>query len=123
MSPAILQATAHRFLRGFPGLVTYAVKANSAVEVLENLCVAGLDAFDVASPAEMAAARSVSPSAAMHYNNPVRSMDEIRAAVRFGVVSYSVDCDGELEKLRCGRCACRFRGVGAFAVAGEGRGL
>ena len=99
MSPAILQATARRFLGGFPGLVTYAVKANPAREVLENLVAAGLEAFDVASPAEMQAVRDVLPSAAMHYNNPVRSVDEIATALRLGVRSFSVDCMSELEKL------------------------
>ena len=61
-SPDALQATVRRFQAGFPGLVTYAVKANDAVEVLENLVAAGLTAFDVASPAEMRAVRAVSPS-------------------------------------------------------------
>ena len=99
MSPAILQRTAQRFLDGFPGLVTYAVKANSAQVVLENLVAAGVRTFDVASPAEMTAVQSVLPSAELHYNNPVRSMAEIRQAVQLGVRSYSVDCAQELDKL------------------------
>lgn len=102
-SPAVLQATARRFLSGFPGLVTYAVKANDTREVLENLVAAGLEAFDVASPAEMAAVRRAMPDAALHYNNPVRSRREIAEALRFGVVSWSLDCRSELEKLiECG---------------------
>ena len=44
--PDVLQATARRFLTGFPGLVTYAVKANDRTEVLENLSAAGIEAFD-----------------------------------------------------------------------------
>ncbi|NIP76589.1 MAG: type III PLP-dependent enzyme, partial [Xanthomonadales bacterium] len=48
-APSILQATAKRFQAGFPGLVTYAVKANDSEEVLENLMAAGIDTFDVAS--------------------------------------------------------------------------
>ena len=43
-APQVLQATARRFQERFPGLVTYAVKANDAVEVLENLVAAGLTA-------------------------------------------------------------------------------
>ena len=46
-APDILQATARRFRAGFPGLVTYAVKANDAVEVLENLSAAGLNVEDM----------------------------------------------------------------------------
>ena len=36
-APAELQAAARRFLDGFPGLVTYAVKANPSEVVLQNL--------------------------------------------------------------------------------------
>ncbi len=98
-APSILQATARRFLAGFPGLVTYAVKANDAVEVLENLMAAGIEAFDVASPFEMARVKALMPSAVLHYNNPVRSEAEIKTAVGYGVGSYSVDSMGELAKL------------------------
>lgn len=115
MSPAILQRTARRFLEGFPGVVTYAVKANSAPEVLENLVAAGVRAFDVASPAEMDAVRRVLPTAGLHYNNPVRSMAEIGQAVRLGVRSFSIDCAQELEKLldggmpQCAEISVRLR--------------
>ena len=98
-SAETLQDTAHRFLRGFPGLVTYAVKANADPMVLDNLAAAGISAFDVASPAEIALLRRAAPQAALHYNNPVRSPHEIRAAVAAGVASYSVDSQGELTKL------------------------
>jgi len=97
--PAVLQATARRFQAGFDGLVTYAVKANPGEEVLGNLVAAGVRAFDVASPREMYAVRAVCPDAVLHYNNPVRSLEEVAVAARLGVASYSVDCAGELEKL------------------------
>lgn len=99
MSAAVLQATARRFLAGFPGLVSYAVKANDAREVLENLSAAGISAFDVASPAEMRAVRAALPDAVLHYNNPVRATDEIAAARALRVTSYAVDCPSELAKL------------------------
>ncbi len=98
-APASLRDTARRFLEGFPGLVTYAVKANPGSEVLANLVAAGVDAFDVASPEEMRAVRSVSASAALHYNNPVRSQAEVAFAISNEVDSYSVDCPTELAKL------------------------
>lgn len=97
--PAVLQATAKRFIAGFDGLVTYAVKSNPGEEVLANLVAAGVRAFDVASPREMAAVRAVCSDAVLHYNNPVRSAEEIRASVAHGVQSYSVDCEKELDKL------------------------
>lgn len=98
-SPAVLQATARRFLDGFPGLVTYAVKSNPDEMVIENLAAAGVRGYDVASPAEMQMIRRIAPEAAMHYNNPVRSRSEIRVAVELGVKSYSVDSRSELAKL------------------------
>ena len=99
LSPKQLQATARRFLAGFPGRVTYAVKANQSTEVLANLSAAGITGFDVASPVEMDAVRAVQPEAELHYNNPVRSPREIVAAKAHGVVSYSVDSHSELAKL------------------------
>lgn len=99
LCPATLQATARRFQAGFDGLVTYAVKANPHPAVLDNLLAAGLRAFDVASPAEMAAVRAACADAVLHYNNPVRSRDEIAAGIAAGVASWSVDDPGELAKL------------------------
>ncbi len=98
-SPGVLRATAERFLRGFDGLVSYAVKANPGEEVLGNLVMAGLRAFDVASPAEMRAVRAICKNAVLHYNNPVRSPDEVAVAIALNVASYSVDCAAELDKL------------------------
>ncbi|SOB93260.1 ornithine decarboxylase [Rhodobacter sp. JA431] len=98
-SPEILQTTARRFLRGFPGLVTYAVKSNPDEMVIENLVTAGIRGFDVASPAEIDMIRRIAPGAALHYHNPVRGRDEIAHAVRAGVKTWSVDSRSELEKL------------------------
>lgn len=98
-APEVLQATARRFIDGFDGLVTYAVKANDNEAVLSNLVGAGLRAFDVASPLEMARVRKVSPNAVLHYHNPVRSQSEIAEAVGHGIASWSVDCSNELSKL------------------------
>ncbi|MDX5411553.1 MAG: type III PLP-dependent enzyme [Rhodobacterales bacterium] len=97
--PAEVQRMARRFRDGFPGLVTYAVKANPAPVVLENLVAAGVRAFDVASVPEMVAVRTVCPDAVLHYNNPVRSRAEVAQAAAFGIASASVDCAGELDKL------------------------
>ena len=41
-SPAAVQSVARRFLDGFPGLVTYAVKSNPGEEMVENLISAGV---------------------------------------------------------------------------------
>jgi len=99
MSPAVLQAQARRFLADFPGLVTYAVKANPEEAVVVNLAAAGIIAYDVASPDEIALIRRLVPDAVLHYNNPVRARHEIEFATQHDVASYSVDSLSELEKL------------------------
>jgi ornithine decarboxylase len=99
-APETLAETARRFRTGFPGLVTYAVKANDNPGVIDTLAQAGIRAFDVASPAEIALVREIVPGAVLHYNNPVRSRGEIDAAVAADVASYSVDGPGELCKLK-----------------------
>lgn len=101
-SPTVLQATARRFIDGFPGMVTYAVKSNPEEVVIENLSAAGVRGYDVASPFEMRMIRRIAPDAALHYNNPVRSKAEIAVAVDLGVKSYSVDSHSELAKLIAG---------------------
>jgi len=112
LSPAVLQDTARRFQAGFPGLVSYAVKANDRSEVLANLDAAGLAAFDVAAPAEMRAVRAINAAAVLHYNNPIRSPAEVSAGIDIGVASWVVDHGSELKKLtqvpRSAEVAVRF---------------
>lgn len=98
-APSELHAQANRFLDGFDGLVTFAVKANPERAVLVNLINAGITGFDVASPNEIALLRELAPDAVLHYNNPVRSRAEIRFAYAAGVRSYSVDGIREFNKL------------------------
>ena len=98
-APEKLAATAARFAAGFRGQVTYAVKANDRLDVLHTLVQAGIDAFDVASPAEIASVRRASATAVLHYNNPVRSDAEVAAGQRAGVASWSVDDAQELARL------------------------
>ncbi|WP_085308158.1 type III PLP-dependent enzyme [Planktotalea arctica] len=98
-SQSALQQTAKRFQAGFNGLVTYAVKANDSDAVLRGLIEAGLHTFDVASVPEMHRVRACAPAAILHYNNPVRSHDEVAAAKALGVRSFSVDCLDSLYRL------------------------
>ncbi|MFW8634110.1 type III PLP-dependent enzyme [Cribrihabitans pelagius] len=117
-APRVLHEVAARFQAGFPGLVTYAVKANPHPAVLSNLVAAGITAFDVASPAEMAAVRAASPDAVMHYNNPMRSGAEIAAGIDHGAASWSVDEAGELEKLSAVPRSCEIAVRFALPVKG-----
>ncbi len=98
-APTVVQASARRFIDGFPGLVTYAVKSNPTEEVIDNLAAAGVRGYDCASGFEIDLIRRLAPDAAIHYNNPVRARHEILYAVERGVKSYSVDSNSELAKL------------------------
>lgn len=98
-APTAVQAAARRFIDGFPGMVTYAVKSNPTEEVVENLSAAGVRGYDCASGFEIDLIRRLAPDAAIHYNNPVRARHEITYAVERGVKSYSVDSASELAKL------------------------
>lgn len=98
-APTALQAAARRFIDGFPGMVTYAVKSNPIEPVIENLAAAGVRGYDCASAFEIDLIRRLAPDAAIHYNNPVRSRTEIAHAVARDVKSYSVDSASELAKL------------------------
>jgi ornithine decarboxylase len=98
-APAELARMARRFLTGFPGLTTYAVKANSEPVVLMTLIGAGVNAFDVASPAEIGLLRRLAPEAALHYHNPAKSRGEIAYALSEGVRVFAVDSRAELDKL------------------------
>lgn len=98
-APQVVQSAARRFLQGFPGLVTYAVKSNPSEEVIENLIAAGVKGFDCASPFEIDLIRRLDPDAAIHYHNPVRSRAEIAHGVARKVKAWSVDSKSELAKL------------------------
>lgn len=84
----------------FPGDVTFAVKANSAPEVLTALAAANIAGFDVASPSEIEAVRRIAPAARLNYHNPVKSRFEIARAYRdHGVVRFAADDLREIEKI------------------------
>jgi ornithine decarboxylase len=98
-APTMAQAAARRFIDGFPGMVTYAVKSNPSDEMVENLAAAGVRGYDCASPFEIDLIRRLAPDAAIHYNNPVRARHEIVHAVSRDVKSWSIDSVSELAKL------------------------
>ncbi|WP_347265738.1 type III PLP-dependent enzyme [Paracoccus sp. (in: a-proteobacteria)] len=98
-APSVLRATAQRFVRGFPGIVTYAVKSNPDEGVIRTLSAAGIEGFDVASPHEIDLIGRLAPDAARHYHNPVRSQAEIAHAARAGIRAWSVDSRSELDKI------------------------
>ena len=99
-SPSVLKARLAQFRDGFPGEVSYAVKANDGEHVLAALAANGLAVFDVASLEEMAAVRVAAPHAKLHYHNPIKSRNEIAtAAERFGCVRFAADDVQEIDKI------------------------
>ncbi len=115
--PKQLEARAQAFLSGFPGEVSYAVKANSEARVLGTLQAAGIAHFDVASLAEIASVAGCCPGATLHFNNPVKAEEAVREAyLRYGVRSFALDEMSELEKIwrctggdRCVTYSVRFK--------------
>lgn len=92
--------TAQRFVARFPGMTTYALKACPLPELVTAFTQAGVKAFDVASPQEMALVRSVHADAPLHYNNPIRSDAETRRAYEdFAVRHFAVDDEVGLQRL------------------------
>ncbi|MEZ5925160.1 MAG: type III PLP-dependent enzyme [Hyphomicrobiaceae bacterium] len=88
------------FLAGFPGDVSYAVKANPSTQVLLTMAGAGLRIFDVASIKEIETVRRVAPRARLHYHNPIKARSEIATAYdRYGVRRFSADSAEEIAKI------------------------
>ncbi len=88
-------------LRGaLPGTdIHYAVKANPHPALLRRLHRAG-SRFDVASPAEVAAALAAgAPAGELLYSNPVKRRADVAAAQALGVRLFVVDSDDETAKV------------------------
>lgn len=98
-NPKVLRNTTTIFQSNFNGLITFALKANPDPLILNHLIAAGINSFDVASPTEIDLAQSLNENVTLHYNNPVRSIDEIQYAVSKGIKSFSIDRLSELKKL------------------------
>jgi ornithine decarboxylase len=100
LHPGRFQAAAKRFLDSFPGDTLYAVKANPAPLVLDQVYAAGIRHFDTASLPEIELVRGRFADAVCHFMAPVRMAGTAKIAFeKFGVTDYVVDCDFELDKL------------------------
>lgn len=98
--PEVLKEDARQFMGMFPGKTAYAVKTNGEPMVLKALSEIGVDAFDVASPAEFAAVRGVAPDAEMLYMHPVKAQSDIRLALEtYGIRVISLDHEDEITKV------------------------
>ncbi|GGD92480.1 ornithine decarboxylase [Aureimonas endophytica] len=98
--PEVLAADARDFMAAFPGETAYAVKTNGEKLVLETLAKAGVTMFDVASPGEFEAVRSVAPEAGMIYMHPVKAQSDINLALQtYGIRTLALDHEDEVAKI------------------------
>jgi ornithine decarboxylase len=98
--PHRVKAAAEWFKRHFQGEVYYAVKANPSDWVLAALWAAGVTKFDVASEAEAERVATRFAKAELAFMHPVKSRRAIqRAFFDFGVKTFSLDSEDELEKI------------------------
>lgn len=100
LSPAAFDAAAKAFIDGFPGETMFAVKANSALPVLDRVHGAGIRHFDVASMPEVSLIRRRYPEAKLSFMAPVRIRGAAGEAYRnYGVRDFALDSLDELETL------------------------
>ena len=98
--PHRVAAAASWFRAHFPGETFYAVKANPSPWALDAIVGAGITNFDVASEAEIELIATRYPNARLAFMHPVKSRRAIsRAYHDFGVKTFSLDCEAELEKI------------------------
>lgn len=99
--PEVYTATAQAFLRGFPGRVLYAVKANDDPDVIRLLHRAGVVDFDCASLHEIGRVRHLCPDATPYFMVPVAPRGDAERAYRlFGVRHFMIDHADRLTGLR-----------------------
>lgn len=116
-----LRETAQKFCAVFPGDVLYAVKCNPMPEVVAALYAAGICDFDIASIAEAELVSVRAPGARSHFMHPVKSMADIRMAIEeFGIGTFAVDTDEELEKVISASAGRRLEIIVRLAVPKTG---
>jgi len=97
--PNAARRAAAWFHANFPGDIVYALKANSGQHVLEALMAGGISQFDVASLCEIERAHQLGATK-LHFMNPVKSRHAIASAYfDYGVRSFALDTEAELEKI------------------------
>jgi len=98
--PRSVAVAAQWFQDNLKADVFYAVKANPSRWIIEVLVENGVNAFDVASLAEIELVRSVSPNARLAFMHPVKSRGAIKGAYAdHGVRTFVLDSHDELDKI------------------------
>ena len=89
----------HRAFRAIPHTICYAVKANSNLSVLRLLARAG-SSFDIVSGGELDRLRRIGVSGGrIVFSGVGKTREEIREALRAGILLFNVESEGELDVL------------------------
>ncbi len=100
LQPEKFRAAAKRFLDRFQGDTLYAVKANPAPYVLDQVYAAGIRHFDTASIGEIELVNGRFPDAHCHFMHPIRAPGAAAIAYnKYGLRDFVIDTDSELDKL------------------------
>jgi len=98
--PHVFHETAREFLKGFPGRVLYAVKANADPTVLRLLMEAGVSHFDCASLPEIEMVDAIDPDATKYFMIPTHIREAAGTAQeKYGVRHFMVDHLSGLSRL------------------------
>lgn len=112
-----------RAVRGITHTICYAVKANSNLGILRLLAGAG-SSFDIVSGGELYRLRRIGvPGRRIVFSGVGKSREEIRAALRAGILLFNVESEAELDALaeeaaRLGRRAAAALRVNPDVQAG-----
>ncbi len=88
------------FKKGFNGTVGWAVKCNPHPEIIKAIVKGGINEFDVASADEIERIKKYCPDGIMHFNHPVKPIEEIKYAYfKAGIRNFVLDDFAELEKI------------------------
>jgi diaminopimelate decarboxylase len=99
----------HRAFGAIPHAICYAVKANSNLSILRLLARAG-SSFDIVSGGELDRLRRIGvPGGRIVFSGVGKTREEIREALRAGILLFNVESEGELDVLvsEGARLACR----------------
>ena len=105
----------HRAFRSAPHTICYSVKANSNLSILRLLAKMGAG-FDIVSGGELERVRMAAKKALKKvvFSGVGKTVDELRAALRNGILLFNVESEGELEALAA--CASELRKVANVAL-------
>lgn len=89
----------HRAFRGIPHTICYALKANSNLSILRLLAKQG-SSFDIVSGGELHRLRRAGVSGRrIIFSGVGKTKEEIREALRVGILLFNVESESELEVL------------------------